>query len=207
MTNETTPELLEIRERLNAEREDKWKEILSAVNGAADTRSLLTEEVKAFYRSETSKENRAFIYEDLRKIAVAKRFAKAFDSAFQALKKSVDAEERAALSWGSKGNSDNYVSIETVRAALEELEITVRYNLLTKDVDISGLPTCYSKDNAVDILPVYLSDYMRSNDFSGVTRPNIDGCLNCIADANRYNPLLDYLSAGAWDGKDRLPEI
>lgn len=207
MKEEVTPALLEARERLAAEQEEKWKQLLSSVSNTEDPRHLLTEEVKSFYRAETSKENRALLYGDLRKIAVANRFAKSFDTTFQAFKRSVDAEERAALSWGSKSNLDNYVSIETVKAALEELEITVRYNLLTKDVDISGLPPCYSKDNAVDILPVYLSDYMRSNDFSGVTRPNIDGCLNCIADANRYNPLLDYLSAGAWDGKDRLPEI
>ena len=207
MKEEVTPALLEARERLGAEQEEKWKQLLSSVSNTEDPRHLLTEEVKSFYRAETSKENRALLYGDLRKIAVANRFTKSFDTTFQAFRRSVDAEERAALSWGSKGNSDNYVSIETVRAALEELEITVRYNLLTKDVDISGLPPCYSKDNAVDILPVYLSDYMRSNDFSGVTRPNIDGCLNCIADANRYNPLLDYLSAGAWDGNDRLPEI
>lgn len=204
MVNETTPELLAIRERLDAERAENWKQILSSVSNATDARSLLTEEVKAFYRAEMSKEKRAFLYDDLRKIAVANRFTKPFDSAFRALKKSVEAEDRTVHSLDSK---DNYVSIETVNAALEDLEISVKYNLLTKDVDISGLPSCYSKDNAVDILPVYLSDYMRSNDFSGVTRPNIDGCLNCIADANRYNPLLDYLSAGVWDGKDRLQEI
>lgn len=107
MTNETTPELLAIRDRLHAEHEEKWKQLLSSVTNASDPRHLLTEEVKSFYRAETSKENRALLYGDLRKLAVANRFTKSFDTTFQAFKKSVDAEERAALSWGSKGNSDN----------------------------------------------------------------------------------------------------
>lgn len=207
MAGEVTPALLEARERIKSERGEKWTQLLSSLGNAADTRSLLTEEVRAFYRAETSEENRTLLYEDLRKIAIANRFTKSFDNTFRAFMKSIAAEERAASSWKGKGNQGNYVSIETVKTALEELGISVKYNLLTKDVDISGLPGYYSKDNAVDILPVYLSDYMRANNFSGVTRPNIDGCLNCIADANRYNPLLDYISAGVWDGKDRLQEI
>ena len=83
MTNETTPELLAIRDRLHAEHEEKWKQLLSSVTNASDPRHLLTEEVKSFYRAETSKENRALLYGDLRKLAVANRFTKSFDTCYQ----------------------------------------------------------------------------------------------------------------------------
>ncbi|WP_251317835.1 virulence-associated E family protein [Flintibacter muris] len=41
----------------------------------------------------------------------------------------------------------------------------------------------------------------------GVTPNAIDGCLSCIADQNRYNPVKTYLTGGTWDGEDRFPEI
>ena len=96
MKEEVTPALLEARERMVAEQEEKWKQLLSSVINASDPRHLLTEEVKSFYRAETSKENRALLYGDLRKIAAINRFTKSFDTTFQAFKRSVDAEERAA---------------------------------------------------------------------------------------------------------------
>ena len=72
---------------------------------------------------------------------------------------------------------------------------------------MDGLPACYSTDNASNVLPVYLMDYLRELGFKGVTPQTIDGCLSCIADQNRYNPIETYLTGGTWDGEDRFPEI
>lgn len=203
--NEATPELLAARARLNNELEEKWKSILSSVSSATNSRELLTEEVRSFYRAEFDLEKRPLLYEDLRKIAASGHFVKTFDSAFQNFKKSVEAKERADKAWTDK--PDNYVSIDTVTQALSDLEISVKFNQLTKDIEISGLPGCYSKDNAVNVLPVFLRDYMRSEGYQGSTELNIKGCLNCIADRNRYNPFKEYLLNGVWDGTDRFPEI
>ncbi len=99
------------------------------------------------------------------------------------------------------------VSIETVTQALGELGITLRYNQLLKEVEVQGLPGCYSSENAVNILPVYLIDYLNECGYRGVTPQAVNGCLSCIADRNRYNPILEYVQGGAWDGQDRFPEI
>ncbi|MCH1979501.1 virulence-associated E family protein [Lawsonibacter sp. OA9] len=100
-----------------------------------------------------------------------------------------------------------FVSIEAVTVALQELGVTLRYNQLLKEAEVSGLPDCYSKDNAANVLPVYLADYLRSCGFRGATAQGLDGILACIADQNRYNPVKEYLQSGAWDGEDRFPEI
>lgn len=99
------------------------------------------------------------------------------------------------------------VSVESVKTALQELGVTLRYNQLLKEAEVDGLPACYSADNASNVLPVYLADYLRELNFKGVTPNSIDGCLACIADQNRYNPIESYLTGGMWDGEDRFPEI
>lgn len=98
-------------------------------------------------------------------------------------------------------------SIETTEEALRELGITVRYNLLSKEAEVTGLPNYYSKENAAIVLPPFLMDYMRASGYKGVSRQNVEAYLDCIADKNRYNPIREYLLSGNWDGQDRLPEI
>lgn len=99
------------------------------------------------------------------------------------------------------------LTLEVVSVALQELGITVRYNQLLKEVEIRGLPECYSNENAVNVLPVHLIDYLRSCGYRGVARLAIDGYLSCIADKNRFNPVREYLESGVWDGVDRFAEI
>lgn len=99
------------------------------------------------------------------------------------------------------------VDLEAVKSALSELGVSVKYNLLLKQTEIVGLPDCYSAENAVNVLPVYLADYLKSYGYKGVTQQAIEGYLFCIADQNRYNPIKDYLLSGTWDGADRFPEI
>lgn len=105
------------------------------------------------------------------------------------------------------GNSEKRLTIETAKQALQELGLSLRYNQLLKEAEVFGLPDCYSIENAVNVLPVYLMDYLKACGYKGVSQQMIDGCLNCIADQNRYNPVLELLCSAPWDGIDRLPEI
>lgn len=176
---------------------------LPGIKDAKNVRELLTEDVRDLYRAEQSREARALIAADLREIAKRGKFTKEFDSVFQEFQTTVEKDEANEVKSASGGR----VSIETVSMALKELGISVRYNQLLKEVDVQGLPTCYSSENAVNVLPAYLMDYLRESDFSGVTRQAIDDCLSCIADQNRYNPVREYLESGVWDKADRFTEV
>lgn len=112
-----------------------------------------------------------------------------------------------SLASRKQAEPEKRVSVESVKTALQELGITLRYNQLLKEAEVDGLPACYSADNASNVLPVYLMDYLRELGFKGVTPQTIDGCLACIADQNRYNPIEAYLTTGVWDGEDRFREI
>lgn len=181
--------------------------LLEPLQEAKSPRELLTEAVKDAYRAETP-EQRALLYCDLREIAKAGHFTKEFDTAFSAFSSSVEAEERPAAPKQTRERSEKQaVSIETVTDALHSLGISVRFNQLLKEIEVKGLPPCYSEENAVNVLPVYLCDYLKACDYSGASVLAVEGYLNCIADKNRYNPIREYLLAGQWDGADRFQEI
>ena len=99
------------------------------------------------------------------------------------------------------------LTLNMLKSALEILGITVKYNQLLKETDITGLPEWLSQENATNTLPVYLMDCFRECDVKFASRQVIEDYLFCIADQNRYNPLEEYFYHGKWDGNDRLQEL
>lgn len=99
------------------------------------------------------------------------------------------------------------ISIGAVKAALEALSVSVRYDMLLKKCDITGMPEEYSAGNAENTLPVLLLDYMKFTGIKGVRREVISDYLGVIADENRYNPMLEYLTDGEWDKVDRFQTL
>lgn len=104
-------------------------------------------------------------------------------------------------------NEDRRLTLEATRQALDDLGISVRYNQLLKITEVTGLPEVYSKENAANVLPAYLMDYLRSCKYKGVSRQAIDDYLVCISDWNRYNPVKEYLLKDTWDKISRFPEV
>lgn len=96
------------------------------------------------------------------------------------------------------------ISMDIVKAALHNLGITVRYDVLLKDTEVKGLPDHYSPGKATNILPVYLADYLKSCEIKGTARKPIEGYLFCIADENRFNLIKELLHSTSWDGEDRI---
>ena len=86
------------------------------------------------------------------------------------------------------------------------MNITVRLNVLSGMVEITGMPPQYSKANAANVLPVLLSDYMTKHGMK-FTRQGLDDSLVLIEDENRFNPIADMLHTVRHDGTDRLAEL
>lgn len=108
---------------------------------------------------------------------------------------------------GRAYNEEHRLTLEATRQALDDLGISVRYNQLLKITEVTGLPEVYSKENAANVLPAYLMDYLRSCKYKGVSRQAIDDYLVCISDWNRYNPVKEYLLKDTWDKISRFPEV
>ena len=96
------------------------------------------------------------------------------------------------------------ISLPIVEAALSALGITVKYNQLLKELEIIGLPMYFSNENAENVLPVFLMDYLKEYKVKGVTVTAVNYYLTCVSDKNRYNPLKPYLSGETWDNEDRI---
>lgn len=95
---------------------------------------------------------------------------------------------------------------EDVERLLRDQNISVLHNTLTGELEIQGMPAGYSSENAINTLPVYLSDAF-ARQGRNITSARMTEYLGVIADRNRYNPLEDLFSYVEWDGKDRLADV
>ncbi len=95
------------------------------------------------------------------------------------------------------------ITSDDIKKVLKAMGITVRLNVITGFVDISGMPEQYSKSNAPNTLPTILTDYFSQRGIR-VPRQVIDDALVLIEDENRFNPVYDMLTESAWDGTDRI---
>lgn len=106
----------------------------------------------------------------------------------------------------SKKSSKRQITIADVKKALKDLGISVRYNVISGLVSITGMPSTFSNENADAVLPELLLDYFIINGMSA-TKPRIEGTLIAIMDENRFNPVVDIISKTTYDGQDRIRVI
>ena len=99
------------------------------------------------------------------------------------------------------------LSLAVVRAALRAYGIVARANEVTGRLEISGLPPEYSRENAANVLPVWLLDKLRGVGVKQVSKNAVCDYLAVCADADRYSPVVDMLQGLQWDTIERLPEL
>lgn len=98
------------------------------------------------------------------------------------------------------------VTSNLVETAMRVMGIRVGRNEITYTVSIAGMPAKYSQQEAVNILPVIVSDFLRDNDVNAAPE-TVARYIPAIADAYRFNPVKNWLCGLAWDGFDRWPII
>lgn len=136
--------------------------------------------------------------------AVADRLAReAFVSAAEDFAPAAD--EDAALALGRCEKES--LTLEAVQLALRAFGISVRRNLITGRVEITGMPEECSKEEAVNTLPFFLVDRLRALKVKNVNRTAVMDYLGYIADTCRFYPVLDMLRGTVWDGTERFPEL
>lgn len=98
------------------------------------------------------------------------------------------------------------VTQREVELCLRAQGVRVRMNDITGRMDIDGMPARYSNENAVNTLPVLMKDWLHDYGFKTTTGALCE-YLMAIADRDSYNPVIDMLTGGAWDGQDRFGEL
>ena len=116
-----------------------------------------------------------------------------------------ETDEEAAIALGRY--EGELLTMDALRTTLRAFGISVRFNSVTRRVEIRGLSPDYSVENAANTLPVFLLDTLKALRMKNVTKNNVTDYLANIADINRYNPVLEMLHRVEWDRMDRLSMI
>ena len=112
----------------------------------------------------------------------------------------------AQMDFMAAGGKKKTLTSADIENILAELGITVRLNVISGTVDIQGLPPEFSTTNAPNVLPVYLSDYIKRHHMK-CSKQDLEDCLVLIEDKYRFNPFEEMLLANPWDGKERIKEL
>ena len=112
----------------------------------------------------------------------------------------------AQMDFAAAGGKKKVLTSADIERILAELGVTVRLNVISGAVDIQGLPSEFSTTNAPNVLPVYLTDYIKRHHMK-CSKQDLDDCLVLIEDKNRFNPFEEMLTANPWDRTDRIAEL
>ena len=107
---------------------------------------------------------------------------------------------------GDSGDKRNKFDVDDMKAILKALKINVRYNILLKKLEATGLPKTSSKGNTETTLTALIMGYMSRKGLHCSNRA-FDNYLGMIVDENRYNPIQEMLDETVWDGKDYISEL
>jgi len=107
----------------------------------------------------------------------------------------------------TKNNSFGVAPLETIPNYIHLLSsygITVKYNVITKKVEIDIPGFSGTPDNIDNSTLATITSLARLN---GISTSQVMPYLVAIADKNQYNPVAKWIDSKAWDGVDRLQEL
>ena len=97
-------------------------------------------------------------------------------------------------------------SIEVLKKYLSSKGITIKYNSITKEVEVTGNIDNHNTEHLLQNLHIILYDKLKSV-YKRVSKVIIKDYLDVIATDNAYNPVLDLINSTKWDKKDRFKEL
>lgn len=102
--------------------------------------------------------------------------------------------------------NSQHITVDILKEILNILNITVRYNEITKETEVKGLPSSYPDDTALEILPAYISEICLKHHIK-YKEKDIKNELLLISQENNYNPIKDMLLNNEWDNQDRFQTL
>lgn len=95
-------------------------------------------------------------------------------------------------------------TIENVQEIINRMAVNVRYNMITKNIELIIPNESYSVDNRDNAA---LSKIMSWASYAGMPTGMVPDYLNYLADQNPYNPVATWVTSKPWDGVKRLGEF
>lgn len=105
-----------------------------------------------------------------------------------------------------KSSKKENLCLESLERWMKENDITLKYNVISHQIEVEGLPQCFNQETLIEDMDVILYDTLKKHFICN--KQMIHDLLVLVAGKNKYNPVLDLLAkAPEWDGHDRLPEL
>lgn len=86
------------------------------------------------------------------------------------------------------------------------MNISVRYNVIKRSVEIKGVNSEYNPETLQNDLPIILFDNLKGK-LKKCDKSSICDLLSVIAGKNRFNTAIEMLESSKWDGRDRIKEL
>jgi hypothetical protein len=102
---------------------------------------------------------------------------------------------------GDKGPID---TLENLDYMLAQYGITARYNVISKEVEVTIPGAQFSQDNHMEACLATIGSLCSRN---RMPRANVTGYITTLADAIKYNPAADWIDSKPWDGTDRIEAL
>lgn len=93
---------------------------------------------------------------------------------------------------------------QNLRFLLDTLGVNVRYNVISKQVEMQIPNVSFSIDNCANASLAWITSRIKE---AGMDCAYHREYLGLIADGNQYNPVLDWITSQSWDGRTRLPDL
>jgi putative DNA primase/helicase len=95
-------------------------------------------------------------------------------------------------------------TIENFESLIKYYGISIRYNEITKDMDVSIPKIKYSIDNSANASMSLLKSIAKINNLEAGDIPEY---MLLVADKNRYNPVTNWIKSRPWDGISRIDDL
>lgn len=105
---------------------------------------------------------------------------------------------------GSGGNLKPKATVENVRHLLYQYGVTVRYDVIAKELQVNIPGVSGTVDNRLSSSVTRIESLAALN---GLSTSPIPRYLSLIADENPYNPIADWIRSRPWDGVDRVGQL
>lgn len=92
-------------------------------------------------------------------------------------------------------------TIPNLAALMFNFKITARYNMISKETELSVPGLWCTEDNAQNVRLAHLNSLAAH---CGMPRENLAEYVKAVADANAYNPVVEWIDSKEWDGVSRI---
>ena len=95
-------------------------------------------------------------------------------------------------------------TINNLREVLRRIDVTVRYNVISKEEEILIPDQAFTQDNRANASLAWIESMCARY---GMPTDKVGAFLTYIADSTPYNPVATWIESKPWDGRSRLPEL